>query len=317
MAKGKVKTEEILREAGYLVDVSFRKVGTTITISPKVLGIEVGSNEELASFFDKFVKSSQISWLGKRNTQILKAEALSKAVHKRKIRDSLDGKHYLPKSKLPGFKAFMKEKKTEFMKVRDNLVDSYELDVRSFRRKLEDDFLRETVTNDTERDQIIAAIMSKVPSKEELKNSFKVEQTYMLFAMTSELMDEEDKQASIESAQMRMNEINGNTLALVFDKINLILEALVEKRHTKKHKQMVADLVEEITIRNIFSNSDLDAIKQDLIDVAITNTLDGYETIIGTVYKTSRDIQEDHQLNLDTSIFTLKQLEFMARDSAA
>lgn len=308
-----VKIEETLRDGGYLVDVTFHKVGTNITISPNVLGIEIGGNEELGDFFHQFVKDSQISWLGKRNPHIKKAESIAKSVHKRKIKDSLDGKHYMPKSKLPAFKEFLKQKKTEFFKVRDELLDSYELDVRQFEAKLRNDFLAETIMDSAERNTIVEAIMGKVPSKKDLEDSFKVEQSYMLFAMTSELMDDDDKEASIESANMRMNVINGRTLAVIFDKLNSIMLALSKHKHTKVHENMANEIVEEMKVRNIFKHSTLQKIQESYEKVKNNQSLDDYEIIIAQVYKFSKEIGESHQLAVNESALSLNQLEFLAK----
>lgn len=307
------KVEELLRDGGYLVDVTFHKVGTNITISPEVLGVEVRGNEELGDFFHQFVKDSQISWLGKRNKQIRRAESIAKSVHKRKIKDSLDGKHYMPKSKLPEYKEFLKGKKKEFYEVRDELVDSYEFDVRQFEAKLRNNFLSETITDSAERDKVVKAIMNKVPTKDELKESFKIEQSYMLFAMTSELVDEDDKEASIERANQRMNEINGRTLAVVFEKLNKIMRALMNKKHTKTHVDMADEIVEELNTRNLFNHSTIEDIKVLYGKVKDNQDLDDYELIIGKLYRFAQDIGEEHQLPTDECVLSLKQLDFLAK----
>lgn len=301
----------ILRDEGYLVDVMFHKVGTTITISPQVLGVDIGDNEELANFFDQFVRNARISWLGKKNPDILKAESIAKSVHNRKIRDSLDGKHYIPKSKLTGFKDFLNQKKEEFYEVRDNLVDNYDLNVRSFHRKLENDFLTETVIDSGQRSEMVELIMDRVPSKQEVYESFKVEQDYMLFAMMTELSDESDKEAAIESANIRMNRINGNTLAVTFDKVNTVINAVIEKRHNKRHVNIIKDAAEEITDRNVFSHSGLDELKVDLEAIGDSSDLSDYEMVVGKIYYLFDTFGELDQLSLANSPFNLKQLEFL------
>lgn len=311
-----MKTKEIdetLRDGGYLVDVVFHKVGTNITISPDVLGIEIGNNEELKSFFDQFVRNTQLSWLGRNNTHIRKAESIAKSVHNRKIKDSLDGKHYIPKSNLLGYKNFLREKKVEYYAVRDQLVDSYELDVRRFRRKLENDFLSETMDDETQRGKMIEAIMEKVPSEEEVYDSFKIEESYMLFAMMTEMLDDEDKESAIESANIRMSRINGNTLAVVYDKLNTIITAIVESRHTKRHESMLLETVQEIDTRNIFSHSGIVDLKRGLESLPAKPDLTDFEVVVGGLYRLALDLKEEHQINLSKSVFTLNQLEFLAK----
>lgn len=308
-----METEETLRDGGYLVDVVFHKVGTSITIKPEVLGVEINGNDELADFYQNFVRNAQISWLGKANPNIRKAESIAKSVHKRKIKDSLDGKHYIPKSKLAGFKGFLAEKKKEYLAVRDTLVDSYELDVRLFRRRLENDFLNETVSDDDERERIIQAIMGRVPSKEEVYDSFKIEQSYMLFAMSSELEDESDRDAVIESTNMRLYAINGNTLAVVFDKANTILQAIFNKKYTKKHERISYEIIQEIEERNIFSNSKIEELRTIFQSLIGSQSLSDYEVFMGKLYKMALDINQEHQLAIDKSVLSLAQLEFLAK----
>lgn len=306
--------DNILRDGGYLVDVMFHKVGTTITISPQVLGIEVAGNEELASFFDQFVRNAQISWLGRNDVDIRKAESIAKSVHNRKIRDSLDGKHYIPKSKLPAFKDFLRTKRDEYFVVRDNLIDNYDLNVRSFKRKLEEDFLSETITDVAQRDKIVKLIMDRVPSKEKVYESFKVEQDYMLFAMMTELVDDEDKDAAIESANIRMNRVNGNTLAVVFDKVNIVINAIAEGRYSKRHTTIIKDTAIEVEERNVFSHSGLVDLKEHLLQIGDNSDLSEFESLVGRIYYLFEKVDELDQLSLASSLFNLKQLEFLSNE---
>ena len=304
--------EKTLREDGYLVEVKFHKVRTATTVNPKAIGIDVKDNKELESFYDKHVKKSQISWLANDNIYLRKAQSVSKSVHKRKIKDSLDGSLYMPKTKLPAFKAYVKEKKAEYMKVRDGLVADYDRLVREFRRDLEADFLNTTVASDVERQQLIDAIMKKVPTKLEVYNSFMVEQTYMMFAMSTELMDDDDKDASLESAKIRMDEMNGVTLSVVFEKLNKIMSALWNKKYTKTQHDMVDEIIVEIDDRNIFSNSTLEAIKHDVARVKELRSLEEYEYILTKVYAAAKDIGEDGRLDVNGSILSYDQLELGA-----
>lgn len=305
--------EEKLREGGYLVDVRFHKIGTNITISPQVLGVDIRSNDELGDFFNQFVKNSQISWLGKKNGEILKAQSIAKSVHKKKKKLSLDGQHYVPKSSLPEFKDFLKGKTEEFLAVRDELVDNYDLYVRQFKRRMEEDFLSATIHDSSERTDVLDAITSKIPTKEEVEESFKVEKSYMLFAMTGELMDDEDREAAVESANIRMNEINGNTASVIFDKLITNINALVKKKYTKTHDAIANEIVEELDKRNIFSHHALAELRDDFIKVKDNVDLDDYEIMIGKTYKFAKEIGTTDQLSLDESPLSLKQLDFLAK----
>ena len=308
-----ISVEEALTGGGYIIDLKFYKVGTNITISEEALGIDTSTNEELSDFLNTFVKKTQISWLGNKNVHIRKAESISKSVHKRKIKDSLDGIDYIPKAKMPAFVSFLSEKKKEYLKVRDNLLESYDLDVRLFERRLRTDFLNETVGDDERREELIKKIMAKVPSRDEVYDSFKVEQDYKLFAMSSQLLAEEDKEDAYNLALERMNGINGKTLSVVFEKTSTIMTALLEKRHTKKHEKIANEIIEEIVDRNIFSHSGLENIKEDYQHIKDNQDLEQYEVFVGKVFKLAQEIDEVHQLPLDKSVFTLEQLEFLAK----
>lgn len=301
--------ELALREEGYLVDITFHKVRTATTVDPKVLGINVEDNEQLQTFYNNHVKKTQMTWLSTQNIHLRKAQSISKSVHKRKILDSLDGKSYLPKAKLPSFKAFMKKKNEEYLKVRDNLVDEYDIIVHQFRQELEADFLNETVSDHDERQILMNAIMSKVPSKEEVYDSFRIEQNYMLFAMTSELMDDEDKAESQEMMNKRINEMNGVTLSVVFEKLSLVMTALWEKHYTKTHHDKVDEAIVEITQRNIFKNSYLEELKKEIIEGKEEKSLGKYELLLTKIYREAKSIGEDHRLDIGLCPLTLPQLE--------
>lgn len=313
MTKTAREIDSILKNGGYLVDVVFHKVGTNITIKPEVFGLEFKNNPDLETFFQQFIRRTQVSWLGKNNVHIRKAESIAKSVHNRKIKDSLDGKHYIPKTRLAGFKDFLRTKKEEYFKVRDELVDTYELSVRSFERKLENDFLNETVKDNKQRSTLIKAIMNKVPTKEAVYDSFKVEDTYMAFAMMYDEVDEEDKEAAVENANIRMKRIIGNTLSVVFDKTNTILNAIIEKRYTKRHSNMLQDIISEIDERNIFSHLDLENLKKEYESISDSSNLADYEYIVGRIYFLADEAGETDQLNLADSVFSLSQLEFLAK----
>lgn len=318
--KGTTKeAEDLLRDGGFMIDVHFRKAGTSITISPQLLGVDLRNNEPLKEFFSNFIESNKVSFLGKNNTLMKKALSIAKSAHKMKISMSLDGKSYMTKEILGDYKDFLMGKEKEFYEVRDSLVKEYDEHVHDFREKMESEFLTHTLSglSKDEREEIIDRIMARVPSKAKFYSSFRVEMNHSKFALSEEVGDDAAEYVLQETVN-RVHEITGRTLAVVFSQMNILLNAMgTHGRLTAKHRNMMDNLNVSIQKRNIFRNAVLEDMRQEIADMSAEDDetiAEMAEELVSRAYCYAIENGTEEVLDLDNSQLTIRQMELLGSE---
>lgn len=319
--KGTTKeAEDLLRDGGFMIDVHFRKAGTSITISPQLLGVDLRNNEPLKEFFSNFIESNKVSFLGKNNALMKKALSIAKSAHKMKIAMSLDGKSYMTKDVLEEYKVFLSDKEKEFYEVRDALVTDYDSHVHEFRGKMESEFLTHTLSGLTkeEREEIIDRIMARVPSKAKFYSSFRVEMTHSKFALSEEVGDDAAEYVMQETVN-RVHEITGRTLAVIFSQMNVLLNAMGKHgRLTAKHRNMMDNLSDSINKRNIFNNAVLESMRLEIADMSgmdDESMSEVAEDLVSRAYCYAVKNGTDEVLDLDNAQMTIRQMEMLGTES--
>lgn len=310
--------EELLRDGGYIIDVHFRKGGSTITLSPQLLGVDIAKNDDLKGFFDEYVENNKVSFFGKNNVWWNKTQSIAKSAHKKKIEMSLDGKSYMTPTILREYKVFLDEKKGEFFAARDELVNEYENAVLEFRHKLENKLLSNTLSGLTwdERQDIIGRVMRRIPSKEKFYKSFKVELSHTKFALSGEVVEEFQEDVLDETVD-RVYDITGRTLAVIFSKMNKIY-GYIDKNGsiTKTYREMLVETAQDITNRNVFDNHILENIREDMLAMEgldADTIADLCETAISSVYCYADEIGMVDALDMDEAKLSVPDMELFGR----
>lgn len=314
------EVEKIIHQEIVNVEVSFRKPKQQIKIDEKMLFGETKIEDEgLKDFISSYLVGNKVNWFGKNNKQLKRANAISQAVHRKKNELALDGKSAIPKDSLPVLKEFLKKKEEEFYEVREELYREHSHILDDFRTKLESDFIRKT--NDfasyVDIEKMTAKVLSQVPTAEEMYNSFAVHRDYTLFAMSTEMIDEDDKVAVEQSTIRRMEHINGHTLSIIFDKANTVMKAMLERKLSKKHEKILLSIVQELENRNIFKNTGFDNLLEKAKTFAVETVFnldvtEEMEYFLADVYLQADELNQLSQIDFSTSVLARNQLEFLS-----
>ena len=265
-ATGKKQIEKALSN-GYIVDVTFKRPRMAVTISPQLLGVKLDTNAELKDFFDSFVENNRISFYGKNNKLLNNASNIAKHVHKRKKQMALGSSDaFMTKDVLEDFRVYLEGETKEYMKVRDELVADYPAIVDNFNNQLKNDFLKNTLSSlsDVERDEIAERIMRRVPTQTEFYEAFQVGLKRKKIVLTDDVEADEADEIMAELSET-VNEIVGKTLSVAFNTVNYVLDVQTEKGSINtRNRNSIAALKEELTKRNIFDNSFIDDLCEEI-----------------------------------------------------
>lgn len=304
-----------LRQEGFLVDVNFRKAGHHITISPKLLGVDVDGNEDLKGFFNDFMSNNKVSFLRKSVTK--KAESISKAAHKEKRARALgETGNLMTRGILDDFKDYLEGKKAAYFEARDEIVAQYDELVdefkTEFRHKLVDTTMNSLTTAD--RDQITEKVFSRIPSKEDYRDSFKVGMSRTKVSLAEEV-DSSEVDEVLQDTLDQVNEITGKNLSIAFSALNNLMEqynqnGILNNRNRAVFTSVPADLKK----RNLFN----DAVVEDVI-IAMTSfkakgtsddeIIEETEVLVSKIYGYAQDINVLNQLDLINAALTVDEME--------
>lgn len=299
-----------LRHEGFVVDVSFRRKGHYITVSPKLLGADVDNNEELSDFFKKHVKSSKVAFLD--DTIVRKAENVSKTTHKEKRKRSLGQTgSFMTREILDEFKEYLDKKKVEYFEQRDVLVDLYDEMVAHHKQEFKDKLVKNTMSSlsEQERDELVDKVFQRIPSKEEYFSSFDVTLRTTKVTLVDEL-DESEADDAMQDTIAQVNEITGKNLGIAFDCLNNLMERYHKDGSlNSSNKRVFTTVSSNLRKRNLFN----DAMIESIIDLMTEFKSNGVsdeviieesEILVSKIYGYALEIGVAEDLNLADAALT-------------
>lgn len=310
-----VKNGKLLRESGFLVDVHFRKSGNSITISPMLLGLDVRENDDLKTFFDDFMDNNRVNFLKK--DAVRKVDSISKSAHKQKRAMALGATgSYMTKEVLEDYKKYLEGKKVEYFNERDRIVANYDDYIAEFESDFRGKLISSTLKklDFAEREDIINKVLSRIPTKEEYSQSFKVELSRTKITMIDDV-EEEDQEDVLEDTLSTVHEIVGKTLSVAFSNLNNLLEAKrVKGSLNARNKSIFVSVTNDLRKRNIFNNSIIQDV-QDAFTSFIDRNADDYEIeeeselLLSKIYCYAKSLNVNYMLDLTNCALSEEEME--------
>lgn len=299
-----------LRNDGFVVDVSFKRKGHYITVSPKLLGADVDNNEELREFFSKHVKASKVSFLD--DNRVKGAENISKSTHKDKRKRSLgQSGSLMTREMLNDFKSYLEGQKEKYFEERDKLVQDYDDMVLYHKEEFKEKLVKNTMTtlSEQERDELVEKVFKRIPSRDEYFNSFDVTIKTTKVTLVEEL-DESEAADALQDTIQQVNEITGKNLSISFDALNNLMEVyhkngILNARNRSIFTTVTADLKK----RNLFN----DAVVEEIIGLMAgfkanhtpdEEVIEEAEVMVSKIYGYALEIGVADALNLNNATLT-------------
>lgn len=303
-----------LRTEGFLVDVNFRKAGHHITISPKLLGVDVDGNEDLKGFFSDFMSNNKVSFLRKSVTK--KAESISKAAHKEKRARALgETGNLMTRAILDDFKDYLDGKKEAYFKARDEIVDQYDELVDEFKMDFQNKLVNTTMSSlsAAEREEITEKVFARIPSKEDYRDSFKVGMSRTKISLAEEV-DSSEVDDVLQDTLDQVNEITGKNLSIAFSALNNLMEqynlnGLLNNRNRSVFTSVPADLKK----RNLFNDALVDEIIVTMTrfkskDTSDSQIVEDCEVMVSKIYGYAEEINVLDQLDIANAALTADEM---------
>lgn len=299
-----IEMNKKLRNDGFVVDVSFKRKGHYLTVSPKLLGADIDNNEELNEFFKKHVKASKVAFLD--DDRVKDAENVSKAVHKKKRNVSLGQSGvFMTREILDEFKVYLEEYKAKYFVERDKLCADYDTMVAFHKNEFKEKLVKNTMKSlsETERDELVEKAFKRVPTKDEYFNSFDVTISTTKVTLVGEL-DESEEEDALRDTVQQVNEITGKNLAIAFEALNKLLKVYHQDGILKSaNKRIFTTVPNDLRKRNLFNDAIIEEIIQVMSDFKSNGTSDveiaeETEVYVSKIYGYAKELDVLESLNL-------------------
>jgi len=303
-----------LRNELFLVDVNFRKAGHEITISPKLLGVDIDGNDDLQSFFSDFVRNNRVSFLKKNVTQ--KADNVAKSAHKEKRARALgSSNNFMTAEVMKEYQEYLEKKKEEYFKARDEIMDEYDFMVESFKIDFKNKLINQTLStlSEKERDEIMAKVFKRIPTAKEYANSFKVGMTRTKISLAGEV-DHSQVDDVIQDTLEQVNEITGKNLNIAFTTLNTLMSHYHENGMLNGRNRAVFTTVpKELKKRNLFNDAIVEEVAKKLTDFKLNKTSDDLvieesEMLVSKIYGYAVQIGVEDELDLSSSVLNVDEM---------
>lgn len=255
-----------VRKQGLIVKVHIGRKRNNSKINPKVFGIDLTRKSEgLNRFFNEHMDAGEIKFLPQTDEKALRN--IDSSIRQAKIKYSIAyDDSFMTLDLYKEFKEFFATKRDEYFAKRDAIVAKWEVIVESFKNDLLNSMKE---LNSVDQDRIYTSIVSKLPTKEEFKNSFYAEITATAFPVSENLdMFNEEIQREIREGLSdetihTLYEAVGNTLNDAFQYVgNVINNAKKNDMDKIHHKTLIAlkENAKRISQKNIFNNAKIEEI---------------------------------------------------------
>lgn len=310
-----IKKGTSLREEGYLVEVNFSRTGNSITINPMLLGLNLNEDENLKSFFDDFMDNNKVNFL-KKNV-VRKIDSISKSAHSQKRLMALgESKSYMTKVVLDDYKKYLEGKKAEYFAERDAIVSNYDIYIAEFEHDFRLKLASSTLSklSDDEQEDMIKKVLSRIPTKQQYHDSFRVNLSLTKMTLVSEV-DAEDEGSILEDTLNTVNEIAGKTLAVAFFSLNNLLDVMMNKGVLNgRNKSVFTTVSKDLEKRNIFDNKLVAEVIETFQHFKSEGSEDyeieeKSELLMCKIYNHSKELNVSHMLDLSKCVLSEEEME--------
>lgn len=304
-----------MKQGGFLVDVTFKKAGNQITLSPQLLGLNVDENEGLKEFFNDFMDNNRVNFLKK--SVVKKADAVAKAVHKEKRVQSLgESGNFMTKEILRDFRAYLDRKKLEYFAARDEIVAHYDEYVAEFKEEFEQKFISVTLSSisEAERNVLMEKVFRRIPTKQQYADSFAVGLKRMSISLADEV-DDEDVDEVLMDTLSQVNEITGKNLSIAFTGLNRLMDAYHKNGSlNNRNRAVLTSVPRELERRNLFNDAIVEEARQKVIYFKSTGLSDDEiieesEMLVSKIFAYATEIGTEEQLDLNASVLSVDEMQ--------
>jgi hypothetical protein len=306
-----------LRKQGLIVQEHIGRKRNYVKVSPKLFGVDLTKKRsEVSEFFKEYMQMGKISFIPESyETKLINIEAAVRVQRKRNA-IGYDNK-FMTLDSYHSFMELFEEKKREYFAVRDEIVANWEFLIARFKEIL---YVSLNELQAIDKEKVYHTIISKIPSKEEYKDSFYMTITAKAFPVVENLdMFSEDIQKQIKEGLNQetiqtLYEIVGNTLNDAFESVCRVISTIQKNdRIAIKTLGSIKKAVKRIGEKNIFHNPKIDEIKEAIwnmlhLQINPEAMCEEAEAIASMIYGYAMELGIEEQINLKVSPLSEEEL---------
>lgn len=305
-----------LRKQGLIVNEHIGRKRNYVEVSPKLFGVNVSEKgDDVKELFKEHIKMGKMSFIPDKYEKKLVNLESSLRMARRRSCIGYD-ETFMP---LDTFKEFSKEfedKKRKYFEVRDEIVGMWDSLIVRFKSILQSSL---DELNSLDKMTVFSAIVAKLPSKEEYRESFYMTLTVKAFPVTENLdMFDESIQSQIKDGLNQetvttLYEIIGNTLNDAFDNVAKVLTS-IQKNDKVANKTLgsLKTASDRIAQKNIFNNPKITQIRREILALSVNKDEDTQaeqaENLLATIYGYAKELHIEHEISLTGSPLSADEL---------
>ncbi|MFF2531477.1 hypothetical protein ACFVS2_21455 [Brevibacillus sp. NPDC058079] len=306
-----------LRKQGLIVKEHIGRKRNYVEVSPKLFGIDVNQKgDDVKELMKEHIKMGKMSFIpDSYEKKLHNLEQATRMARRRACIGYEDS--FMPIETYKTFNREFEERKTEYFKLRDEIVLQWDNLLSRFKEILKSS-LEELNTIDKE--STFATVVAKLPSKEEYKESFYMSLSAKAFPVTENLdMFEESIQDQIKNGLNQdtistLYEIIGNTLNDAFENVSKILLSL-QKNDKVSHKtiESLQKSAVRVAEKNIFHNPKIEEVRLEILEVlASSHEIDTMwekaENLLATIYGYAKELHIENSIKMTDSPLSSDEL---------
>lgn len=304
-----------IRQKGLIVKEHVGRKRNYIELSPHLFGVDVQKNEALKHFFSEHLKMGKIQFIPDSHEKKLKSIESSLRMARKRLSIGYENS-FMTIDAYKDFVSTYEEKKQKYFDVRDEILSMWDTLVSSFK-----DSLRVTLDElgAIERNELFSAICSKLPTKEEYKDSFYMTITVKAFPVAENLdVFDEDVRKQIEHGLQEdtirvMYEIIGNTLNDAFESVSNMMRSV--KEYGSIQNKTISGLkttAKRLGEKNIFHNDQIESIRESLLQLSCEKNADVLlsegECLVAFIYGYAKQLGVEELIETGNCLLTEQEL---------
>ncbi|ADO59454.1 hypothetical protein [Paenibacillus polymyxa] len=309
-----------LRTQGLIVKEHIGRKRNYIVVGPKLYGVDVTQKgDQVKEFMKEHIKMGRLSFLPESYEKRLTSVDNSVRVKRRGHCIGYD-ETFMPIEAYKEYQKEFEEKKKEYFEIRDEIVSNWEGLLHRFKEILK---ISLDELNSIDKEVVFESIISKLPSKEEYKDSFYMTLSAKAFPVTENLgMFDESIQEQIRNGLKQetvstLYEIIGNTLNDAFLNVSRTLRALQKKdKVSSKTLGALRKSAKRIAQKNIFNNKKIDEIRLGILNVGESShdtevMCENAENVLATIYGYACELGIEDTIKFEDSPVTVDDLQMI------
>lgn len=308
----------LLRKEGIIVKLHFAGGKNSYTISHKAFGVRnSGLSDNSKEFLSAHVRKNTVTVISKKDANRLKAiEAKTKKKLKELSAGVVFDNTYLTKSSFYEFVDYFEKAKKEYMEVRDYLLDNYDEIIDRFKEIVKSS-IEDLGAYEAEAEY--EKIMSEIPSKDNFKESFKMEMIKTYFPTMSDLdgLDDGIKEALEDEYRELGENLALNSTASIINEIFSSLNSVFtsNKEAGKLHHkiaQKIENLAKKTREKNIFGNGKINELTrkvESLLELDFDSAIQESEILLSEVYIYAKELGLQDKIDISSCPLTRKDME--------